>query len=176
MVPVMVNDEPMWDDDDAPLPDGDVVASPMPAGARVTLRFASPFEPWLTLAGARVHADHGGETRALWLWFGRRQAALWRALDVARGLRATLSTGSVVVTDVVDLEDGAAVDHGSLMASLEGARVKWPAFAVLGASMGSRPELAARARALYAAGTQLDVRVEDGQRVRGRRRLRVGRA
>jgi hypothetical protein len=172
----MLSDEPAWDDDDAPLPDGDVVASPLPTGARVTLRFASPFEPWLTLGGVRVCADTGGEARVLWLWLGRRQATLWRALDIERGLRATLSAGTLVVTDVVDLQDGVAVDHGSLMAALDGARVRWPAFAVLGSSMGSRAELSARARALYAAGTHLDVRVEDGQRVRGRRRLRVGRA
>jgi hypothetical protein len=172
----MVTEEPAWDDDDAPLPEGDVVASPMPVGGRVTLRFASAFEPWLTLGGARIRADVGGDARTLLLWFGRRQAALWRALDAERGLRATLSGGAVVVTDVVDLAGGVAVDHGSLMATLEGARIKWPAFAVLGSSMGSRAELATRARALYAAGTQLDVRIEDAHRVRGRRRLRVGRA
>jgi hypothetical protein len=171
----MLSDDPAWDDEDAPLTDGDVVAAPITAGARVTLRFVSPFEPWLTLGGARVRADNGGDARALWLWLGRRHAALWRALELARGLRATLAAG-VIVTDVVELDGGVAVDHGTLRTSLEGANVKWPAFAALGTAMGSRAELAMRARALYAAGTWLDLRIEDGQRVRGRRRLRVGRA
>jgi hypothetical protein len=171
----MLTDEPAWDDENAPLPDGDVVASPLSGGARVTLRFVSPFEPWLTLAGARVVGDVGAEARALWLWFGRRQAALWRSLDVERGLRATLMSGQVIVTDLVELQGGAAFDHVEMMGSLESARVRWPAFAALGTSIGSRAELAARVRALYAAGTQLDVRVEDARRVKARWCLRVGR-
>ena len=172
----MLTAEPVWDQDDAPLPDGDVVASPVPVGPRLTLRFLSAFEPWLSLAGRRITADDGAESRAVLLWFGRRQATLWRALDVDHGLRATLAQGQVIVTDVIGLDDGVALDHGAVMGALELARVRWPAFAVLGASIGSRAELAARARALYAAGTQLDVRVEEGGRVRARRLLRVGRA
>jgi hypothetical protein len=171
----MIADEPAWDDDDAPLPIGDVVASPVPSGTRITLRFVSPFEPWLVLGGRRITADRGDDARAVLLWFGRRQAALWRALDLERGLRATLAAGQLIVTDVVTLTTGVAVDHGTLMGSLESARLRWPAFAALGADITTNAELAARSRALYAAGTQLDVRVEDGGAVRARRRLRVGR-
>jgi hypothetical protein len=101
---------------------------------------------------------------------------LWRALDVERGVRATLVGAQMIVTDLVSLADGAAVDHGGLMSVLEGARVKTPTFAVLGSSMPTRAELLARARALYAAGTPLDVRVEEQGRVLARRTLRVGRA
>jgi hypothetical protein len=172
----MLTDEPAFDADDAPLPDGELVAAPIPTGTRVTLRFASPFEPWLTLGGRRVTADRGGATRALLVWLGRRQPALLRALELERGLRATLAADGVIVTDLVSLADGVAVDHGGLMSALEGARVRLPTFAVLGASMSTRAELMARVRSLYAAGTPLDVRIEDQRRVLGRRAVRVGRA
>ncbi|MBM4280906.1 MAG: hypothetical protein FJ137_09130 [Deltaproteobacteria bacterium] len=172
----MLTAEPVWDEDDASLPDGDVVVSPLPVGPRLTLRFVSAFEPWLAVAGRRINADDGPESRAALLWFGRRQATLWRALGVDHGLRATQAQGQVIVTDVLGLNDGVALDHGAMMGALELAKVRWPAFAVLGASIGSRAELAARARVLYAAGTQLDVRVEEDGRVRARRLLRVGRA
>lgn len=174
-------DEPQLDPDDAALPDGDVVTAPVPSGPVITLRFASPYEPWLTLRGKRVLVDDGDDTRAVLLWLSRRLAALTRALDVTRGLRATLTPGSagqasvVVVTDVIRLEDGSAADHQSLASVLEGARVKLLAFAVLGPAM-SKNELLVRVRTLYAAGTPLEVRSEDQERVLGRRRLRVGRA
>jgi hypothetical protein len=176
----MLVDEPPIDADDAPVPDGDVVTAPVPSGPVVTLRFASPFEPWLTLNGKRVVADDDGDARVVLLWMSRRLAALMRALDTSRGLRATVtgarSTGeAIVVTDVVRLDDGSAADHGSLGANLEGARVKTLPFAVLGPSM-SKSELLLRVRTLYAAGTPLEVRIEDNERVLGRRRLRVGRA
>ncbi len=177
----MLVDEPPLDNDDAPFPEGDVVTAPVPSGAAVTLRFASPYEPWLTLRGHRVLVDDGDESRSVLLWLSRRLAALTRALDVTRGLRATLSPGGgphggvVVVTDVIRLEDGSAADHQSLATVLEGARVKLLAFAVLGPAM-SRNELLARVRTLYAAGTPLEVRSEDQERVLGRRRVRVGRA
>jgi hypothetical protein len=170
----MFTAEPAFDADDAPLPDGEAVAAPQTVGARVTLRFVSPYEPWLSLDGHRIAADHGGAGRTLLVWFGRRQSALLRALDLGRGLRASLGPDGLVVTDIVELADGVAVDHGSLMAALEGARVRLPPFAALGTSLG-RSELLARARSLYAAGTPLDVRIEEQQRVVGRRSLRVGR-
>jgi hypothetical protein len=186
----MLVDEPQLDPDDAPLPDGDVVTAPVPSGPVITLRFASPYEPWLTLRGQRVLVDDGDDSRAVLLWLSRRLAALTRALDVTRGLRATLTPGStghphpgpagahssvVVVTDVIRLEDGSAADHQSLASVLEGARVKLLSFAVLGPAM-SKNELLARVRTLYAAGTPLEVRSEDQERVLGRRRVRVGRA
>jgi len=171
----MLIDEPVFDPDDAAVPDGDVVAAPQATGTRVTLRFASPYEPWLTLGGRRVVADTGADSRRVLLWFGRRHPALWRALELQRGLRATLTADDVVVSDLVELADGTVVDHGGMMAALEGAAVRVPPFAVLGASL-HRGELQARARSLYAAGTPLDVRIEDQHRVLGRRALRVGRS
>lgn len=171
----MLVDEPALDADDAPVPDGDVVTAPVPGGSVVTLRFASSFEPWLTLNGKRVVGDDDAEARAVLIWMSRRLAALMRALDLGRGLRATLTQKEIVVTDVIRLEDGSAADHGSLGAILEGARVKTLPFAVLGPSM-SKSELLLRVRTLYAAGTPLEVRIEDHERVLGRRRLRVGRA
>lgn len=171
--------EPPIDADDAPFADGDVVTAPVPSGPVVTLRFAQAFEPWLTLNGKRVVGDDDADSRAVLLWMSRRLSALMRALDLSRGLRATLTgprsvDGGVVVTDVIRLDDGAAADHGSLSAVLEGAHVKTLPFAVLGPSM-SRGELLIRVRTLYAAGTPLEVRFEDQERVLGRRRLRVGR-
>ena len=177
----MLVDEPLLDPLDAPLPDGDVVTAPVPSGPVLTLRFASPYEPWLTLRGRRVLVDDGDESRSVLLWLSRRLAALNRALDVTRGLRATLSTGVglhtsvVIVTDVIRLKDLTAADHQSLASVLEGARVRLPSFAVLGPSM-AKNELLQRVRTLYAAGTPLEVRSEAQDQVVGRRRLRVGRA
>lgn len=190
--------EPPIDADDVPVPEGDVVTAPVPSGPTVTLRFASPFEPWLSLNGRRVTVDDSDDARAVLLWMSRRLSALMRALDTSRGLRGVLTPssekqpaghgghgshgghghghgGGVVVTDVIRLEDGSAADHGSLGGVLEGARVRMLPFAVLGPSM-SKSELLLRVRTLYAAGTPLEVRIEDHERVIGRRRLRVGRA
>lgn len=166
--------EPSLDADDAPLPDGDLVAAPVPSGAPLTLRFASAYEPWLSLAGRRVVEERGPEQQTALLWLSRRLPALYRALDLNRGLRARLSDGAVVVTDLVSLDDDSTADHGTMQTILEGAQVKMPAFAVLGASV-SRHELAGRVRGLYAAGTPLEIRIEDQGRVVSRRRLRVGR-
>lgn len=175
----MIVPEPPYDAEDAPLGEGDVVTAPVPLGRTITLRFASPYEPWLTLDNTRVVADVDVDSRAALLWMSRRLAALFRALDLERGLRAVLTgapkdAGGVVVTDVIRLEDGVAADHGSLSAILDGAHVTTPPFAVLGPTH-NKGELMARARTLYAAGTPLDVRLEDNERVLARRRLRVGR-
>jgi hypothetical protein len=168
-------DEPPVDPDDAALPEGEVVASPMPSGQRLTLRFASPFEPWLALDGRRVVEDASSDARLVLVWLSRRLTALYRALDLHRGLRATLTpAGVVIVTDMVDIDGGAAADHTTMTTSLESARVRTLDFAALGAS-GNRAELLTRVRGLYAAGTLLELRVEDGRQVVSRRRFRVGR-
>lgn len=168
-------DEPVVDSDDAPLPEGEVVAAPLPSGRSLTLRFASPYEPWLALDGSRVVEDAGPDARIALTWCARRLTALYRALDLHRGLRATLTpAGHVVVTDIVTVDDGAAIDHDALTATLEGARVRTLDFAALGVA-GLRADLLARVRGLYAAGTMLELRVEEGRRVVARRRLRVGR-
>jgi hypothetical protein len=168
-------DEPVVDSDDAPLPEGEVVAAPLPSGRAMSLRFASPYEPWIDLDGRRVIDDVDGDARTVLTWVARRLTALFRALDLHRGLRATLTpAGQVVVTDIVGVDDGVAIDHDALSATLEGARVKTLDFAALGVG-GGRAELLARVRGLYAAGTLLELRVEDGRRVVARRRWRVGR-
>lgn len=168
-------EEPPVDHDDAPLPEGEVFASPLPSGQRLTLRFASPYEPWIGLDGQRVVEDASPSTRTTLMWVTRRLTGLYRALDIHRGLRATLtSTGAVVVTDVVEIDGGDAVDHTTMTTSLEAARVRTLDFAALGAS-GHRADLLTRVRGLYAAGTLLELRVEDGRRVVSRRRWRVGR-
>lgn len=169
-------DEPVVDSDDAPLPEGEVVAAPLPSGRALTLRFASPYEPWIDLDGRRVVEDTDADARAVLTWVARRLTALYRALDLHRGLRATLTpAGQVVVTDIVNVNDGVAIGHDALGAALEPARVKTLEFAALGVS-GLRTELLARVRGLYAAGTLLELRVEDGRQVVARRRWRVGRA
>lgn len=168
-------DEPPVDPDDAALPEGEVVASPLPSGQRLTLRFASPFEPWLSLDGRRVVEDASADARIVLVWMSRRLTALYRSLDLHRGLRATLTQGGVVVvTDLVEVDGGEAADHTTVTTSLEAARVRTLDFAALGAS-GHRADLLARVRGLYASGTLLELRVEDGQQVVSRRRIRVGR-
>lgn len=170
----MLLDEPHLDADDAPLPEGELVVAPLPSGGAVTLRFASAYEPWLSLDRRRVLEDASPAHRAVLIWASRRKTALYRVLDVLRGLRATLTSTGVVVTDLIQLDDGTAADHGTLAAVLERARVKTPAFATLG-DAGHRVDVQARARLLYAAGTPVELRIEDGGQIVSRRRWRVGR-
>jgi hypothetical protein len=148
---------------------------PLPAGTDVTLRFASPFEPFLMLGSTRIFTDTGAQARDLLLWLSRRLPALWRTLEDAVALRAvSTSGGHIVVTDLVSLEDRAFFDHGLLRERLEAANVELARFSVLG-NIGTKAELEKRVRATWAPGTQVEVRVEDGRRVVARRRLRVGR-
>lgn len=167
--------EPALDADDAPMPEGELVAAPLPSGKKLAVAFSSPYEPWFSLDGRRVVDDRSPEHRAVLLWGSRRLTALYRALELSRGMQATLtSSGQVIVTDVVALDNGEALDHGSLLGVVEGAQVRTLDFAALGPT-SSRPELLTRVRGLYAVGTLLELRVEDGRRVLSRRRWRVGR-
>jgi hypothetical protein len=172
--------EPTLDAEDAPLPEGEVVGLPLASGLPVTLRFPSPFEPWLTLGGKRVVVDEKGEAgaapRELLLWSSRRLAALWRALEDRVALRAVYveQQEQIVVTDLVSLEENVFFDHGLLRERLEAANVQLARFSLLGA-LATRAELERRVRATWAPGTIVEVRVEDGRQVVSRRRLRVGR-
>lgn len=174
--------EPELDEDGAPLPDGESVALPAPAGARVTLRFPSAFEVYLTVGGSRVTDDDGPAARDLLLWCGRRLPALWRALGERSALLAVHNDGRVLVTDLAELErdpDTDAeiarfLDHGALRERLEPCGVELSPFSLLG-PIGTRAELDRRVRAAYAPGTLVEVRVEDGGLIASRRRLRVGR-
>lgn len=170
----MLLDAPVLDADDAPLPEGEIVVAALPSGSAIGLRFASAYEPWLSLDGRRVVDDSSVAHRAVLIWATRRKTALYRILDVLRGLHATLTSSGIVVTDLVNLDDGSAADHAGLAAALERARVKTPTFAVLGDG-GHRVDVFARARSLYAVGTPVELRVEDQGRVVSRRRWRVGR-
>jgi len=165
---------PVIEPDDAPLPEGDVVAAPLPSGAPLALRFASPYEPWLAVRERRVTAESESEHRAALLWLHRRLIPLSRVLDVGYALHGALTSTGVVVTDVVSVDDGVAVDHAQLASMLDGVDARTLEFVSLGAG-GSRSDLLARVRHLFAAGTPIEVRVEDRRRVVARRRWRVGR-
>lgn len=178
--------EPELDDENAPLPEGEVVALPLPTGTRTTARFPSPFELVLTLAGRRVTIDDSPAARELLLWSSRRLPALWRALGERSVLLAAHVDSAVVVTDLVELErdpnvDGDAPvaravfrDHGALRERLEPCNVQLAQFSLLG-TVGTKAELERRVRSSWAPGTQVEVRVEDDGRIVSRRRLRVGR-
>ena len=170
--------EPILDDDDAPLQEGEAVALPVPAGDVVTLRYPSPFEPYLKRNGVRVVDDDGPESRELLLWSSRRLPALWRALEDRVGLRAIhVQGGPIVVIDLVSLDENEGIqffDHGLLREKLEAANVQLARFSLLGA-LSTKAELDKRVRATWAPGTLVEVRVEDSRRVIARRRLRVGR-
>ena len=167
--------EPDVDDDDNPLPEGEVVAAPLPSGRVISVRFASPYEPWLTLDGRRVVEDQDADSRAVLVWFSRRLTPLYRALHVMRGLTATLTSArQVVVRDVINIDDSSALEHGALSSLLESSRIRILEFAALG-MVSNKQDLQARVRGLFAAGTPLEVRIEDGRQVISRRRWRVGR-
>jgi hypothetical protein len=166
--------EPEYDADEAPLTDGEAVAMPTPVGAPLTLRFPSPYEVYLVLDGRRVVEDDGGPSRELLLWSSRRLPSLWRALEDRAAVRGVLLDGRVIVTDLYDFSSGQFVDHGLLRERLEPAAVELGRFSLLG-PIGTRAELVSRVRAIYAPGTVVEVRIEDGRRVISRRRLRVGR-
>jgi hypothetical protein len=163
------------DDDDAPLPEGEVVALPLPSGRPFQLSFPSPYEPYLLLDGRRVRQDEGPDTRALLIWSARRTPALWRALEEQRVLLGTLVDGEALAHDVCEREEPHAFDdHASLRARLEPAGQKMPAFSLLG-PLATRTDIERRARAIYAPGTHIELRVEDGGHVISRRRMKVGR-
>lgn len=163
------------DNDDAPLPDGEVVVLPLPVGRPLQLSFPSPYEPYLLLDGRRVRLDEGPDTRALLIWSSRRTAPLWRALEEGRALLGTLVDGEVLAHDVCVLEETPVFeDHTSLRARLEPASQQVAPFSLLG-SLGTRADIDRRVRALYAPGTRIEVRVEDGGRVVSRRHTKVGR-
>jgi len=166
--------EPDYDADDAPLTDGEAVAMPLPVGAPITLRFPSSYETYVMLGDRRIVEDDGPEAREVLLWTARRLPSLWRALEDRAGLRGVLIEGRVVVTDLYDVHNATFVDHGLLREKLEPAAIELGRFSLLG-PIGTRAELVQRVRAIYAPGTVVEVRVEDGRRVVSRRRLRVGR-
>jgi hypothetical protein len=166
--------EPPLDSDDTPLPEGEIVMAALPTGATIGVRFASAYEPWLTMDGQRVVDDSSPAARALLMWALRRKTSLYRALDVLRGLRGILTPTGIVVVDLVELDTGNAADHGSLGAMLERIRARTLTFATLG-DADHRIDISMRARSLFAVGTPVELRVEDRGRVVSRRRLRVGR-
>ena len=186
-MPGSANDlEPTLDDEHASLPEGEMVALPLPSGTRVMLRFPSPFELYLTLGARRVTEDDSPAARDLLLWASRGLPALWRALGERTVLLAAHVDGAVVVTDVAELErdldaDGdepvyrtSYLDHGALRERLEPCSVQLARFSLLGA-VGTKAELERRVRASYAPGTLVEVRVEEQGHIVSRRRLRVGR-
>jgi hypothetical protein len=81
--------------------------------------------------------------------------------------------------DDSDVIDGAEpvwtfLDHGAVRRTLESVGSKTAPFSILGA-LSTRADIEKRARATYAPGTRIEVRVEDGGRVISRRQMRVGR-
>jgi hypothetical protein len=173
-LPLIEIPKPAYDDGDAPLPDSELVALPAPSGRAVTLQFASPWEAYLCLDGRRVveHAAH--DERRLLEWLHRRLPALHRALDLERGLRATLTDDGVCALDVVDLDSGEFLDHVRVRQTLGGAGVQLPGFAILGA-VATKAELRDRLRGMYASGAALELRAEEAGRTVSRRHFRLGR-
>lgn len=165
---------PAFDDDDAPLPESELLVAPIPAGRDVTLRFASPFEVFLTLDGRRVATHDDEDERRLLIWAHRRLPVLYGALEERLGVRAVLTSDHIVVTDVIDLQEPAFLDHARARQLLASTDVALLSPAVLGSVTG-KGELRDRLRAMYAVGTALEVRAEEEGRVTSRRRLRVGR-
>jgi hypothetical protein len=155
-------------------PPGEVIIVPVGSGPPVTVSFAAPFEPSLTMDGLQIPGQTPMDgQRALQSWLARHLPALWRCLGTTLSLRGTLTVdGQVVVSDVLD-DQANCLDHLHLIEKLQHSGVVMPAFAVLGTV--AHDDLADRARALFASGTPLEVRVEGGGRVLHRERLRIDR-
>jgi hypothetical protein len=166
--------EPPLAPETAPLTEGEIVMAALPNGATVGVRFTSPYEPWLTLDGRRIVDDTSPAARSLLMWALRRKTSLYRALDVLRGLRGVLTPAGIVIVDLVQLDTGAAADHGTLGAMLERIRARSLTFMTLG-DADHRIDVSLRARSLFAVGTPVELRVEDRGSVVSRRRWRVGR-
>ena len=160
--------------EDSPLLDGEVVVYPAPRGRYVALRFAGPYEPFLTLEGERVMKASSPDRARLLEWMGRRLPSMYRELEHGYGLCACLTLRGIEVTDVVELESGKRLDHAGIRQQLSNSDVLLPQLALLG-MIGSLGELQGRIRGMYASGTLLEVRREEAGRVLGRRRIRVGR-
>lgn len=164
---------PVQEDPDALAP-GDCVAFPAPTGPAFELSFGSPFESFLRLEGDRVLEHRDPQREALLLWQGRHLPGLYRLLEHRRGLRGSLVEGRVVVTDLYDFAEDAFVDHVRMRQWLAPLPLLMPAFALLG-PLSTRVERRQRLRSLFALGTRVELRSEEGGQVRSRLRLVVGR-
>jgi hypothetical protein len=165
---------PVFDDDDDALPTGDVVVLPFMEGAPFTLRFGGSYESFLCLAGERLVEPTTLPGRHLLIWTHRLLAPLYRVLGDRHGLCGVVLDGAVQLRDIVDLDTQRFLDHSAVRRVLGGTALDLPPFAALG-EIGSAAELMSRARAMFAAGASLEVRVEDDGHVAARRRLRVAR-
>ena len=153
---------------------GDIVVGPTPSGPTVTLNLVAPYEPILCLDGKRVTEATDDDSERALIWNYRRVPALFHILDLDLGLRGALDRDGVCIVDLVSLGDGVFLDHGQARRKLARARVRMPTWAILG-PLGTRADLNARSRSMFASGTKLEVRCEDGGRVLSRQYLRVGR-
>jgi len=169
-LPALVEDER-----DAPLGEGEIVVRPLGSAPRLALFFASVWEPFLLLDGKRLLAHEERRHRRTFTWLGRHLPVLHRALESERVLFAELTEAGVVVVDVASLdEEGAFLDHAAVRRMLGSQLPMFAPFALLG-PISSKNDLMGRLRAMYATGSRVEVRREDGGKVIGRRMVQVGR-
>jgi hypothetical protein len=172
---------PVFADDPDALPSGDVVLLPFADGHLFSLRFGGSFEAFLSLDGKRVAgaaAEGSPQERRLSIWVHRHLAALNRILGERYGLVGVVNDTRVQLRDIVELEEDPAqqrfLDHSAVRRVLSGSPLNLPPFAALG-EIGSAAELNQRARAMFAAGARVEVRVEDDGHVILRRHLQISR-
>lgn len=163
-----------FEEEAAPLGAGELLGFAVPLGREVSLRFASPFELFLTLDDRRVSEHDDASERQLMLWAHRRLPLLYRALGETLGLRAVLTAEDVVVLDVIELASGVGHDHMRVRSLLSGVDVALTQVATLGSDLDV-DALHDRLRAVYVTGTVVEVRREAAGQVLSRRRLRVTR-
>lgn len=147
---------------------------PSRQGRRVEVSFASPYEDVVLVDGERLTHHRSTQEMGVRIWVSRRLLALYQALGTTHGLVGAWAAQTLFVHDVVDKEAQTFADHRELQRRLASVNARLPPFAVLG-EVATLAELSSRTRALYAAGTQLEVRHEDGGIVFARRRFVVGR-
>lgn len=160
--------------DAAELRGGEVAVFPVRQGVRVEVSFASPYEDVVLIDGERLTHNRSAQDIGVRIWVSRRLLALYQALGTTHGIVGAWGAQTLFVHDVVDKADGAFADHREVQRRLASVKARLPPFAVLG-EVSSLAELSSRTRALYAAGTQLEVRHEDAGVVFARRLFVVGR-
>jgi hypothetical protein len=158
-----------YDDDESPIDVGEWVVFPISQGVPFSVQFTSPFEPYFTTQGERVSLSHRSHS----IWLHRALPALYRALGTQFAALGVEIENTLIIQDLIDIESEQFLDHLTIRRKLDVCQVAQPPYAALG-PVGNRHELNGRLRSLYAVGTTLEARQEEGTQILHRRKIQLG--